>query len=180
MMDQLSLSRDAAFADLHAWTCVLMPDALEDPLLAIRFAQQAVATDRKNFWFRRTLGATLYRAGRIDEAIEHLNRSVELEGRGGEVSMWLFLTMAHHKAGHADQARAWLDKARPWIIERIPELRVKRSEQAPSGDSQTDQPETAAVKPLEQSAVEPLVWQDRGLLKHLFLEAASAVDQVGQ
>jgi tetratricopeptide (TPR) repeat protein len=172
-------SRDLALDEQIAWTCAVIPDALDDPLFAVRIAQEAVTANPKNLWFQRTLGAALYRAERIDDAIEHLNRSIELDSHGGHVSVWLFLAMAHHKAGHAEQSQASLNRVQPWIIERIPELRSTRSEQAPSGDSRSDQPLATKVAPGEQSAVEPLVWHDRALLKHLYLEAASVVDEAG-
>ena len=58
-----------------------------------------------------TLGVALYRAGRIDEAIARLDESVKASG-GGVPQDWVFLAMAHHKKGHADEARRWLEKTR--------------------------------------------------------------------
>jgi WD40 repeat protein len=55
-----------------------------------------------------TLGAALYRAGRVAEAIQRLD---EAEAQGNYVENWLFLAMAHHKAGHADKAKECLERA---------------------------------------------------------------------
>ena len=55
-----------------------------------------------------TLGAILYRAGRFEEAVRQLERSVEVHGAGGTPYDALFLAMAHHQLGHADEARRWL------------------------------------------------------------------------
>jgi hypothetical protein len=57
------------------------------------------------------LGAALYRAGRIDEAIARLDESVQAFG-GGVPQDWVFLAMAHHRKGRTDEARRWLEKAR--------------------------------------------------------------------
>ena len=80
-----------------------------------------------------TLGASTYRAGHFEEAIGHLNDAmkvlhqplgqrtgVDASARGGgpstpiasgEAMDWLILAMAHHRLGHAEEARRWLDKA---------------------------------------------------------------------
>ena len=55
-----------------------------------------------------TLGAALYRAGRFEEAVRQLDRSVEAHGAGGTPFDALFLAMAHHRLGRVEQARDWL------------------------------------------------------------------------
>ncbi|HEV3260898.1 MAG TPA: hypothetical protein VG013_28865, partial [Gemmataceae bacterium] len=45
----------------------------------------------------------------------------------GQVVNWLVLAMAHHRLGHADEARRWLDKADQWI--------KKATEELPRGDA---------------------------------------------
>jgi hypothetical protein len=55
-----------------------------------------------------TLGAILYRAGRFEEAIRQLRRAGELHGADGTPFDALFLAMAHHQLGHAEEARRWL------------------------------------------------------------------------
>jgi tetratricopeptide (TPR) repeat protein len=58
-----------------------------------------------------TLGAALYRAGRYDEAIRRLEEAIQ--ARGGEhPGDWPFLALAHHRLGHRDEARRWLDRLR--------------------------------------------------------------------
>jgi tetratricopeptide (TPR) repeat protein len=72
-----------------------------------------------------TLGAVLYRAGDLDGAITKLNESVSTsEDKKGTAWDWFFLAMAHHRLGHIDEARRWLQKAVDWIEEaeaRAPE-----------------------------------------------------------
>jgi tetratricopeptide (TPR) repeat protein len=59
-------------------------------------------------------GIVLYRAGRFEEAIQRLNESIVAQNGDGVFQDWLFLAMAHHRLGHADEARKWLDKTIQW------------------------------------------------------------------
>ena len=57
-----------------------------------------------------TLGASLYRAGRFGEAIRRLNESIQALDGGDVPKGFAFLAMAHHRLGHGDEAKRWLDK----------------------------------------------------------------------
>ena len=57
-----------------------------------------------------TLGAALYRAGRFEEAIRRLNESIQALDGGDVPKGFAFLAMAHHRLGHGDEAKRWLDK----------------------------------------------------------------------
>jgi hypothetical protein len=57
-----------------------------------------------------TLGAALYRAGRFEEAIRRLNEGAKTRGDEGVPKGFAFLAMAHHRLGHQDDAKHWLDK----------------------------------------------------------------------
>ena len=92
-----------------AWSCSLGPRALADYAPAVRLAELAAARSAQNRL--NTLGAILYRAGRIEEAIEQLGRSVAAHGAGGTHYDALFLAMANHRIGHAEEARSWLRRA---------------------------------------------------------------------
>jgi tetratricopeptide (TPR) repeat protein len=59
-----------------------------------------------------TLGAALYRAGRYAEAIRRLEEGIRLRGGKSLPADWAFLAMSHHRLGHPDQARRWLDRLR--------------------------------------------------------------------
>jgi hypothetical protein len=52
----------------------------------------------------------LYRAGQHQEAISTLNEALDAHGSGGTAWDWVFLAMAHHRLGEADEARRWLHK----------------------------------------------------------------------
>ena len=85
--------------------------------------------------YLNTLGAALYRAGRFDEAIRRLEEAIRLRGGDGLPQDWAFLAMAHHRLGHRDEARRWLDRLRDHQPSTDPdqfwnelEIRLLRSE----------------------------------------------------
>ena len=99
-----------------AWLCTYAPEAVADLTVPVQMAEAALAgypADEKRIALN-TLGAALYRAGRIDEAIVRLDESVKAGG-GGVPQDWVFLAMAHHKKGNGEEARRWLEKVRAHI-----------------------------------------------------------------
>jgi tetratricopeptide (TPR) repeat protein len=124
---------DPRFINSVAWTCIVAPEALEDREAVVRCARAAMkgaSKDSNKHDVLRTLGAATYRAGQFEEAIGHLNdalKSLPEPGAkpdaadpggvspgptpGGDARDWLFLAMGHHRLGHAEEARRWLDKA---------------------------------------------------------------------
>ncbi len=62
-----------------------------------------------------TGGLTLYRAGRYDEAIAAFGRITNLDG---EPRALVGLALAHHRLGHAEEARRWLARAKAWYDSR--------------------------------------------------------------
>ena len=82
-----------------------------DPL--IKIAAKLVETNTDKFPFVRTHGHLLYRGRRYREAIERLEEGLKL---GKDTHPFLipdrfFMAMAHHRLGHAEEARHWLAKA---------------------------------------------------------------------
>jgi|GEM_PF-860572 len=66
-------------------------------------------------------GIAHYRAGQFEQAIGRLEESWKhpaWQGSGGHASE-LGLALAHHRLGHAQEARQWLDKAEQWYEEAI-------------------------------------------------------------
>jgi tetratricopeptide (TPR) repeat protein len=96
------------------WSCVLTPDAVGDHEALVRLAEPALASHpevgRERSDVVNTLGAAMYRAGRFEEAVRRLDESIETRGDGGDPRGFAFLVMAHHRLGHHDEARRWLDK----------------------------------------------------------------------
>jgi Flp pilus assembly protein TadD len=62
--------------------------------------------------FLQARGALLYRAGRSREAAAALRDAVSLHPKGGEFSIWLYLALAEHALGRADEAKAAAARAR--------------------------------------------------------------------
>ena len=114
LLSQYSKTSDPTSLNNAAWYCIYAPDAVADLAGPVQMVEKAVASyppERKRLAFN-TLGAALYRAGRIDEAIARLDESVKSSGGVGIPQDWAFLAMAHHKKGNHDQARRWLEKLR--------------------------------------------------------------------
>jgi tetratricopeptide (TPR) repeat protein len=119
-------SKDVNVANAVAWTCTLAPDAVEDREAVVRCARSAVKPmpkDPDKLRSLQILGAATYRAGRFQEAIDHLNDALKAltepggpglgidpkaaggvssgPAPGGDAPDWLFLAMAHHRLGHS-------------------------------------------------------------------------------
>jgi serine/threonine protein kinase/tetratricopeptide (TPR) repeat protein len=101
-----------------AWTCVLDADAVPDRDRPVELARAAFGGPPAAARCSLGLGAALHRAGRFGEAIRCCNeadvaarqavpRTTELSAYTG-----FFLAMAHHRSGHAAEAREWLSRAR--------------------------------------------------------------------
>jgi WD40 repeat protein/tetratricopeptide (TPR) repeat protein len=104
---------DASSALWLAWTCVLTADAVADPARPVQWAEKAAAGDPPSYPAARALGAALLRAGKLEAAIRELNRATTLQQ--AVPTTWLLLALAHHRSGHAGEARRWLEKAVGWI-----------------------------------------------------------------
>jgi serine/threonine protein kinase/tetratricopeptide (TPR) repeat protein len=101
---------------LTVWTCVQVPDAVSDWNLLAQWAEKTLRAHPKGSIRLTALGAVMYRAGRLDEAVRHLNEAeaafVKTNTRLGTIAYaWLFRAMAEQCLGHAMQAREWFDKA---------------------------------------------------------------------
>jgi tetratricopeptide (TPR) repeat protein len=113
----------------------LGPEGVTDPERTVRLAEAAVpgAAESGKADALITLGAALYRAGWCDEAIPRLEEANR--ARDEQAAGWAFLAMAHHRLGHRDEARRWLDKLkghqpstdRAWFWYEL-EVRLLRSE----------------------------------------------------
>jgi hypothetical protein len=68
------------------------------------------------------VGAVLFRAGRLEEALERFERAQKASPR--RARDWLFLAMIHRRLGHTSEAGRSLQQADQWIIE---------ADRAPSG-----------------------------------------------
>jgi WD40 repeat protein/serine/threonine protein kinase/tetratricopeptide (TPR) repeat protein len=94
-----------------AWVCVLAPEALPDCAPLVQLAEELEKQFPTSSPYRTTLGAALYRTGQFEAAVQQFNKA----NPDSNFYAWLFLAMAHHRLGHADQARQWLEKTVRWI-----------------------------------------------------------------
>jgi WD40 repeat protein/tetratricopeptide (TPR) repeat protein len=129
------LPKDPGVLNNWAWIYATGPIEERDPERAVALARLAVAMAPGQQLSLNTLGVALCRAGDLLESISVLQRS--LDAGKGELAAFdlFFLAMAHHRLGHAGQARACFDRAVRWWGERknlpaqhVPELTSFRTE----------------------------------------------------
>jgi tetratricopeptide (TPR) repeat protein len=101
--------------NLLAWHMALSDEASPKVARFAAFMVQEVERHPKDYNLRNTLGAILYRAGRIPEAVTALQEAMRLHGTGGNALDWLFLSLAHRRLDHPQQADLCLDKALDWV-----------------------------------------------------------------
>ena len=74
MLEHFAETDDVNDARWTAWTCVLMPNAVDNYDACVRFAEIAVSSDSNNSQSLGTLGDVLFRAGRHEDAVETSHR----------------------------------------------------------------------------------------------------------
>jgi Flp pilus assembly protein TadD len=97
-----------------AWQMAAGPEPrLRDVAQAVDLAKTAVDLAPKNGQFWNTSGAAHYRTGDWKDAVDALNKSMELR-QGGDAFDWFFLAMAEWHLGNKVESRQWYDKALEW------------------------------------------------------------------
>jgi tetratricopeptide (TPR) repeat protein len=91
-------------------SCGLAPEGSADPARLVQLAEHHLKNDPQ-IWVMYPCGLAYYRAGRFEQAIRRFNDPPELKGSS---RVWPVLAMAHHRLGHAAEARQWLAKADEW------------------------------------------------------------------
>jgi tetratricopeptide (TPR) repeat protein len=107
MLERFGQTKNPIIARRIALRCVLSPQAVKDEQLVLQLAEQSVAKTPNDQLSVITLGAALYRAGQFEAAVHHCGPIAETRNP----LAWLVLAMAHHRLGHTEEARRWLDKA---------------------------------------------------------------------
>jgi len=112
MLERFEETEDRVTAAHVLEVCVLRDDALAD---MSRLLPLTAVTDPIWHWGAWVRGAALYRAGRYEESIRCFERAAKkFRPRAWD---WCFLAMAHHRLGHAEEARRCLVEAARWIDE---------------------------------------------------------------
>ena len=91
------------------WVCSLLPDAVSDFQQVVQLAEAAAAKD--NSFNPAVLGAVHYRAGRFEEALKDLNYALGPPAKLRYAWEGYMLALAHHRLGHAEEAKLWLSRA---------------------------------------------------------------------
>jgi serine/threonine protein kinase/tetratricopeptide (TPR) repeat protein len=129
MCEHLGAASDTYARYWLAWTCSIGPEAVTDWSVPLGYAQDLLEKEPKNIGYLTSLGSVLFRAGRFEEAAARLAKANAAyqsgNGDGGSpLYPQIFLAMAHHKLGHAEEARRWLAEARSRIekepLEKMP------------------------------------------------------------
>jgi WD40 repeat protein/tetratricopeptide (TPR) repeat protein len=128
MVPRFGRTTNTAVANQVAWACAVGPGALGDLEPAVRLAENAVRANSGSFETHTVLGAILYRAGRLKDAVAALNEAVKLNDQGGTANGFLFLAMAQQRLGLRGDANASLERARQLHARQPPALWVERLE----------------------------------------------------
>jgi WD40 repeat protein/tetratricopeptide (TPR) repeat protein len=93
----------------------LLDDPPVDPADLVRRAAGYVTNSQGEGKY--VLGAALLRVGRLEEAVHRFEESLVLERDWPRSGLNAYgLALAHHRLGHTDEARRWLDRAERWLI----------------------------------------------------------------
>jgi WD40 repeat protein/Flp pilus assembly protein TadD len=114
LLSRFGRTTSATDLGLVAWSCALVPVALADRAAPVRLAEAALtaAPDERRPLALTTLGAALYRAGRLDEAVRRLGESVQARGGSASPQASAFLAMALHRRGDHEATRRRLEALR--------------------------------------------------------------------
>ncbi len=104
-----------------ARTCAMVPDGVAvDRELGVRLAELALPLSGLEAEILDLRGATLYRAGRYEEARERLTAAVDSRGGGSTAWEASILAMVHSRLGSPREARGWLATARQSLAAGVP------------------------------------------------------------
>src|SRR5437763_321959 len=119
MLTRFGPTEHALVAKRVVEICALVPDAVDDRKVLVKLAEQAVRSSAKDGaaaqkWFHLVEGMARYRDGQFASARDRLRKSLP-PGSPEEYQCdrfaYVFLALAYHRLGQADEARAALQKA---------------------------------------------------------------------
>lgn len=110
---------DPSTANALAWACVFAPKPVTDGERLLAVIRKATADEPENSSYVNTLGAVLCRVGKCADAVRALEEAMRLQDNGGTGWDWVFLALAHHEQGNAEEARKWRDRAIGWFDQEL-------------------------------------------------------------
>jgi tetratricopeptide (TPR) repeat protein len=123
--------KDKVALNAIAWFWATTPDLdgqYPHAAEAVLHAQEAVRLDPEDAGIVNTLGVALYRTNNWTEAIETLQKTIELGSDNAH--NWLFLAMSNWQLDNKPEARTWYEKSTIWRetnaarVEDDPELQA--------------------------------------------------------
>jgi Flp pilus assembly protein TadD len=112
LMERYGRSPSADTLTAVARACALGPDAVRD---AGRLVEMALREEAKENGRVAHVALARYRAGQPERAVKAIQ-----EGAADDWPVaWPVLALAHHRLGHKDEARRWLDQAEEWVDDAL-------------------------------------------------------------
>ncbi len=155
MMERFGQTKDPRTAGEVLRACVQGGDSISD---MSRLLPLTLVSDRMWHWGDWVRGAALYRAGKFEEAVQCFETAARTYvPRAWD---WCFLAMAHHRLGHADDARRCLAEAQRWIEaanRRVEDTKLR-------GEDEMSRTQPAWIEWAEPALFPMLVQETRELL----------------
>jgi tetratricopeptide (TPR) repeat protein len=104
-------AKEPGHAYITIRAAVLAPDAVPDPALLVQLTKKAMKETRTAYWLF-TLGMAHYRAAQFNDALARLEEAVRVDPTWTHRTCvtGLALALVHHRLGHEEQAREWLER----------------------------------------------------------------------
>jgi serine/threonine protein kinase/WD40 repeat protein len=103
------------------WACSIGENAVADFRPVLQAAQELEAHDSKYWHDANRLGLALYRAGRLQEALEKLDEAEKLAGNVWNYGHWI-TALVNCRLGRADKAKKRLADTDAWFADHAKEL----------------------------------------------------------
>jgi tetratricopeptide (TPR) repeat protein len=165
MVEHFKPIDDSTDAVRVAYVCSLAPAAVTDLPGLIQVSERSTRWVASN---ERVVGAVLFRAGRVDDALKRFDTARKVyQPRAWD---WLFLAMIHSRLGHPDESRQMLARADDWIANADHQSKpgIDRQGQSEWGDA-CEKPTTLLLR----REAEAIVRSDPELPGHPFAHGAS-------
>jgi WD40 repeat protein/Tfp pilus assembly protein PilF len=104
----------ASFCNALARLYVVAPEPYRDAAAAIPLAERAVKVQPGAWAYVNTLGIAYYRAGRFEQAVAALQKSLARGAGECDAANLYFLALCQHRLGDSARARDHMQRARAW------------------------------------------------------------------